>query len=523
MSNSKKDEFEEILKHVENTGIISRKEFISKVLGKIKEVGGLIDKVAAAMIVAKELGIKIPVRSSKTFQLEHLRIKDIVDGLTKIGLIGRIIDIDPPIKLYKSNKEVILGKIFLADETGSIRLTLWPPHTKLIENLKMGINDLVKITNARSKSFRGRIELNLDERGSLKILKGSEFKLPIFKEIIGRDFIEVRDILVTNVCSPINLETRWGKRKVGCIEGLKDNIFYRFVLWNKRSEWTKFVKIGDILDIKGLFKLNKDYSISKMTFKEFSCGKNISLTKKDHEELMRKTLTPENIAISSYTVNCSGYVVGLLPGRGNTIRLLVLQGNKIVDTLIRHPDIKRDILSKPVEILYKKIIIKNVEPASYTKHFTLLTNLWSSFSPENEHLLLKDLLTVSSLKNEIRIRSVNIGFYCKYCYNKINSITHECFSNREIKISTLFSITFSLKLGNERIIGIVSHPDFLEKIAKVSINEIEDSFTEEEDITAVIKYILEEKVKRGLQLTGKLLNFSLSDDRIFIVFDYTIL
>ena len=52
----------------------------------------------------------------------------------------------------------------LADETGTIKLTLWNDQIEMVN-----VNDIIKIENGYVTSFRGEIQLNVGKFGTLMV------------------------------------------------------------------------------------------------------------------------------------------------------------------------------------------------------------------------------------------------------------------------------------------------------------------------------------------------------------------
>src|SRR3989344_8953137 len=113
-------------------------ERIAKASGKIADdihrlveakrakLSGLISREGAAQIVASELNIN--------FDKEKVKIGEIVEGIKKVNVIGKIIEMNPVREYKKENRQGKIGSFLLADETGNIRVVLWDTnHISLIE------------------------------------------------------------------------------------------------------------------------------------------------------------------------------------------------------------------------------------------------------------------------------------------------------------------------------------------------------------------------------------------------------
>lgn len=65
---------------------------------------------------------------------------------------------------YKDETYTVADAV-VADETGSIKLTLWNEQID-----QVNVNDKIKIENGYVTSFRGEIQLNVGKYGTLTIL-----------------------------------------------------------------------------------------------------------------------------------------------------------------------------------------------------------------------------------------------------------------------------------------------------------------------------------------------------------------
>lgn len=148
-------------------------EKISQISGKEKEeierlveakrakLSGLVSKEGAAQIIASQLGIN--------FEKEKLKISEIMPGIKKINLIGKIIKLFPVRSYEKNERKGKIASFIIADETGNIRVILWDTnHIELIEKEKIKENDIVEISGA---SLRNN-EIHLSGLSDIKLSNG---------------------------------------------------------------------------------------------------------------------------------------------------------------------------------------------------------------------------------------------------------------------------------------------------------------------------------------------------------------
>jgi replication factor A1 len=93
-------------------------------------------------------------------------IKDLVDGMKRVDVEGKIVEKGDPREVksrFKDETYRIVDAV-LADESGSIKLTLW---NEQIEQVNVGDN--IKVENGYVTSFKGETQLNVGKFGKLTV------------------------------------------------------------------------------------------------------------------------------------------------------------------------------------------------------------------------------------------------------------------------------------------------------------------------------------------------------------------
>jgi replication factor A1 len=91
-------------------------------------------------------------------------IKDLNDGMKRVSVEAKVVEKGDPREVrsrYKDETYRIVDAV-IADETGSIKLTLW---NEQIEQVNVGDN--IKIENGYVTSFKGEAQLNVGKFGKL--------------------------------------------------------------------------------------------------------------------------------------------------------------------------------------------------------------------------------------------------------------------------------------------------------------------------------------------------------------------
>lgn len=152
--------FNQITERISKETGISIEEVKRRVEAKRAKLSGLISSEGAAQVVAAELGVR--------FDKQKVKINELLSGMRKISVEGKIIKISPVRTFKTKNAESKVVSFLFADDTGNIRCVLWDTnHIALIEEGKLREGSVVEIKNA---SVRGTDikELHLGSQGEIK-------------------------------------------------------------------------------------------------------------------------------------------------------------------------------------------------------------------------------------------------------------------------------------------------------------------------------------------------------------------
>ncbi|HTY43846.1 MAG TPA: DUF2240 family protein [Patescibacteria group bacterium] len=134
------ENYERILKKISSSANIDKEEIERRIEAKRAKLSGLISKEGAAQIVAAELGIN--------FDNEKLKINELLPGMRKVNLVGKIINISPVREFTRNGKEGKVVNLLIADETSNIKIVLWDlNHIQLIERKEIGEGSVIEIGN----------------------------------------------------------------------------------------------------------------------------------------------------------------------------------------------------------------------------------------------------------------------------------------------------------------------------------------------------------------------------------------
>jgi replication factor A1 len=93
-----------------------------------------------------------------------LDIKDLRDGMKKVSVEATVVEKGNPreVKSRYSDEMYKIVDAQVADETGSIKLTLWNDQID-----QVAVGDKIKIENGYITSFKSEIQLNVGKFGTM--------------------------------------------------------------------------------------------------------------------------------------------------------------------------------------------------------------------------------------------------------------------------------------------------------------------------------------------------------------------
>jgi len=218
--------YEQIIEKMAKISGVDIEEVKRKVDAKKAKLSGLISNEGAAQIIAAELGI--------SFEQQDLQINDLLQGMKRINILGKIIEIFPIRKFMRQGNEAEVASLEIADQTGSIRVVLWDTHhIDLIKNNTIKVDSVIEIKKADVRGTTSK-ELHLLSNSEIipsdkiieKIVKTKEKKvLKKISELQKNDSASIRVTMVQlfrpsffTICPECNMKTTFENDKHTCIK-----------------------------------------------------------------------------------------------------------------------------------------------------------------------------------------------------------------------------------------------------------------------------------------------------------------
>jgi len=169
--------YNELIEMISKSSGESLEDIERRIEAKQAKLSGLISKEGAAQVIAAELGVN--------FDQEVIKISQIVEGMRKINLIGKIITLYPIREYNKNGRSGRIGSFVLADESSNIRTVLWDEnHINLIANNQIVQDGVVEITNASLRNGELHLTSFSEIKPSSQVIEGVKTEKPVITKKI---------------------------------------------------------------------------------------------------------------------------------------------------------------------------------------------------------------------------------------------------------------------------------------------------------------------------------------------------
>ncbi len=174
--------YESLLERISSSSGVSKEELERRIEARRAKLSGLISREGAAQIIAVELNV--------TFDNVQLKISELMPGMRKVNVVGKVLNIFPVRSFQKNGRSGKVANLIIADEGGNVKVVLWDTnHIVLIENQEIKVDDCVEIKNASMRE--GEIHLS----GFSELKKSSVVIANVKKErsFTEKEIVEVKE------------------------------------------------------------------------------------------------------------------------------------------------------------------------------------------------------------------------------------------------------------------------------------------------------------------------------------------
>jgi len=169
--------YQQLIEFISETSGVSVNEIERKVEAKRAKLAGLISKEGAAQVIAAELNVN--------FDKQIIKLSQIVPGMRKINLIGKIINLFPVREYTKNGRKGRVASFVLADDTSNMRVVLWDEnHIDLIAKGQIINESIVEITNSSVRNGEIHLSSFSEIKLSNKPMENVVMEKPVFEKAI---------------------------------------------------------------------------------------------------------------------------------------------------------------------------------------------------------------------------------------------------------------------------------------------------------------------------------------------------
>lgn len=187
------DNYLQLVERIANSANVPVEEVERKVEAKRAKLSGLVSKEGAAQIVASELGIN--------FEKEKMKIAELVQGMKRAHIIGKIISASPVRTYVKQGKEGKVANFVLADDSANVKVVLWDTnHIKLIEDGSIGVGKVIEISNGMVRNgelhLSGFADIKVSGEKMSEVVSEVSVKLQKLSEVKPGQNVMIRGFIV---------------------------------------------------------------------------------------------------------------------------------------------------------------------------------------------------------------------------------------------------------------------------------------------------------------------------------------
>jgi len=385
---------------------LSEEDILKMIEERISELGGLIDDEAAAMLIAKELGVQLPLTGTR-LQLSSLKIRDITPGYRNITLKAHVLKVSNIFRLRKNDEVRRYVRVLLGDETGQVWLILWNDLAVKAYN-EFIPGDLVLVEKAYCKKYRDRVEIGLLRDGKITLMEKNT-SIDKLMELKSKHNLNIILLQVADVVRG---------PKATCIYGYDGyRNMYRVVLYDVLEE----VRPGKMIIVQdyreggeGTFKIYTG-GLTRLYVWEGSSFPEVPSQESYRREVLNvSSLNKLGENMPCWDVDLKGFYVGFIPFRRTGGSLWISDAESVLRIPLFDDNLLESITKLKVlnEIVLKGVSIRKNENRYFLKVLPCSTIIVTGKVYEKMPLsTCNHLLTERSCKAELNatVTSLSIG------------------------------------------------------------------------------------------------------------------
>ena len=247
------EEYEKIKEH------LSKEEFLEKMneLNEEYKDTSFVKEIDMAKMISSPYSNEENETLSTKEEHAINKISKLEAGAQNLTITGKVMGISN-IKKFTSRKgkEGKLCNMDFADDTGSIRVTLWTDNIKHLKKFTEG--DVIEVTNMEARDGYNGLELQMQPRSQVKVLNADDYPefptyeepITLIKDIIPNETINLMGRII-RLPEIRKYESNGKKGKVTSIDIQDESGKISYTLWNKDVSLIEDLelKVGDSIKI----------------------------------------------------------------------------------------------------------------------------------------------------------------------------------------------------------------------------------------------------------------------------------
>ncbi len=286
------------------SSVVSEEEFLNKVNEKMDKMGPLCDKKTIALLVASDLGVTDATQ-------EPTKIADINENSSNVYIMGKIVSLFDTREFSRNDGTTgKVGNLIIADNSGSIRVTLWDELADQMATGSIEAGKSYKVSGYVKEGYSG-LEINVGKYGGMEEVNEdiqvtlASMKITDIKENdsdinISAAILQISDIRTFSKKSG-------GEGKVRNILVGDDTDKIRVTLWDEKAELVNSLSIGDSVEIINGYARRNNFNDEV----EIQIGNHGVIQKTGAEILYQENFTPISDIVPGENYSVRGSISGI--------------------------------------------------------------------------------------------------------------------------------------------------------------------------------------------------------------------
>lgn len=144
---------------------LSKEKVLERLEKERRKTNGLIADEVLLRMIAADLNVKIPSKSS----IPLLSLVDLVPGLNDVTVVGRVVAVFSS-KTFAGNKSGKVASVFIVDKESILRVVLWNDKANFVESGMVKTGQIIRFSHGYTREGSdGKVELHIGDKGKIEV------------------------------------------------------------------------------------------------------------------------------------------------------------------------------------------------------------------------------------------------------------------------------------------------------------------------------------------------------------------